>query len=170
MGELHGLAAFFRDSLARPRTFQELWRLAHPPRTSFMKGKGLDWRAYSLKGAWRTTAGADGAACFEEARELHGACRATFSALMGQIAGALIVEVSTCLDDFLEDYAARKRAAAALDFDDLLLQARRLVTEHDQVRRALGRRYRHIFVDEFQDTDPLQARDHLRPRLGRAPR
>ena len=28
---------------------------------------------------------------------------------------------------------------------------------HDAVRRALGQRYRHIFVDEFQDTDPIQA-------------
>ena len=29
--------------------------------------------------------------------------------------------------------------------------------EHDTVRRALGRQYRHIFIDEFQDTDPIQA-------------
>lgn len=157
LGELRSLAEFFRDSLARPRTFEELWRLARPPRTSFMKSQGLDWRAYALKGAWRAAAGADGAALFEAARELHGACRVTFSALMGQIAGALIAEVSGSLDELLDDYAARKRAAAALDFDDLLLGARRLVGEHDQVRRTLGRRYRHIFVDEFQDTDPLQA-------------
>lgn len=157
LGELRNLADFFGDSLVRPRPFEELWRLARPPRTSFMKGKGLDWRAYALKGAWRAAAGADGAALFEAARELYGACRATFGTLMGQIAGALIAEISGSLDDLLDDYAARKRAAAALDFDDLLLQARRLVGGHDQVRRDLGQRYRHIFVDEFQDTDPVQA-------------
>ena len=61
------------------------------------------------------------------------------------------------LDEVLADYAAFKRAAAVLDFDDLLERARALVRGHDAVRRALGQRYRHIFVDEFQDTDPIQA-------------
>lgn len=157
LGELRGLAEFYRDSLAVPRTFEDLWHLARPPRTRFMKRQGLDWRAYTLKSAWLSATGADGAAYFEAARERHEVCKRTFSALMGQIAGALVWEVSASLDELLEDYAARKRAAAALDFDDLLLRARRLVRDHDAVRRALGERYRHIFVDEFQDTDPLQA-------------
>lgn len=157
LGELRDLAEFYRDSLATPRTFEDLWRLARPPRTRFMNRKGLDWRPYTLKGAWRAAAGADGAARFDAARERHDACRRAFSALMGQIAGALIWEVSASLDELFEDYAARKRAAAALDFDDLLLRARSLLRDHDAVRRALGERYRHIFVDEFQDTDPLQA-------------
>jgi ATP-dependent exoDNAse (exonuclease V) beta subunit len=39
----------------------------------------------------------------------------------------------------------------------LIFLARDLVTNHEDVRQALGRRYRHIFVDEFQDTDPIQA-------------
>lgn len=158
LGELRSLAEFFRDSLARPRTFEELWRLARPPRTSFMKGKeSLDWRSYAFKNAWRAAAEVDGAALFEAAQELYRTCGTTFSALIGQIADALIAQVSDSLDDLLDDYAARKRAAAALDFDDLLLRARRLVREHDHVRRALGQRYRHILIDEFQDTDPLQA-------------
>ena len=50
-----------------------------------------------------------------------------------------------------------KRAAAVLDFDDLLLCAHKLVSDHEPVRVALGTRYRHIFVDEFQDTDRVQA-------------
>ena len=44
-----------------------------------------------------------------------------------------------------------------LDFDDLLERARALVRNHTTIRRALGARYRHVFVDEFQDTDPVQA-------------
>src|SRR5262249_41199718 len=36
-------------------------------------------------------------------------------------------------------------------------QARTLVRGNDSVRRALGERYLHILVDEFQDTDPVQA-------------
>ena len=54
-------------------------------------------------------------------------------------------------------YEALKRAAGALDFVDLLLRARDLLVTHARVRRAFQERFTHIFVDEFQDTDPLQA-------------
>jgi len=40
---------------------------------------------------------------------------------------------------------------------DLLLRARDLVRDRSEVRADLQRRLTHIFVDEFQDTDPLQA-------------
>ena len=45
----------------------------------------------------------------------------------------------------------------ALDFLDLLLRARDLVRDDAIVRAHFQRRFRRIFVDEFQDTDPLQA-------------
>jgi ATP-dependent helicase/nuclease subunit A len=44
-----------------------------------------------------------------------------------------------------------------LTFEDLLLGAARLLRTHVGARRALGERYRHLLVDEFQDTDPIQA-------------
>jgi CRISPR-associated exonuclease Cas4 len=44
-----------------------------------------------------------------------------------------------------------------LDFDDLLLHVRSLVRNHEEVRRAIGRRYKYILVDEFQDTDRVQS-------------
>src|SRR5205823_12153734 len=50
-----------------------------------------------------------------------------------------------------------KRRTGALDFVDLLLRARDLLARHPQVRRAFQSRFTHLFVDEFQDTDPLQA-------------
>jgi ATP-dependent exoDNAse (exonuclease V) beta subunit len=53
-------------------------------------------------------------------------------------------------------YQAQKRRAGQLDFMDLLLYARDLL-RHDAARAELQRAYRRIFVDEFQDTDPLQA-------------
>jgi ATP-dependent exoDNAse (exonuclease V) beta subunit len=53
-------------------------------------------------------------------------------------------------------YQAQKRRAGQLDFMDLLLQARELL-RHDAARAELQRLYLRIFVDEFQDTDPLQA-------------
>jgi ATP-dependent exoDNAse (exonuclease V) beta subunit len=57
----------------------------------------------------------------------------------------------------LDGYEARKRRAGKLDFLDLLVRARDLVRDEPGVRRELQREYTHFFVDEFQDTDPLQA-------------
>ena len=54
-------------------------------------------------------------------------------------------------------YQTRKAETGALDFEDLLVCARDLVRDKQEVRRAFQERYRCIFVDEFQDTDPLQA-------------
>ncbi|WP_235879955.1 UvrD-helicase domain-containing protein [Polyangium aurulentum] len=54
-------------------------------------------------------------------------------------------------------YEARKAEAGAVDFEDLLVRARDLLRDSEEVRRAFQLRYRCIFVDEFQDTDPLQA-------------
>jgi ATP-dependent exoDNAse (exonuclease V) beta subunit len=59
--------------------------------------------------------------------------------------------------DVLEEYVRLKSRAGCLDFLDLLLRARDLVRDHPVVRAELQRRITHIFVDEFQDTDPLQA-------------
>jgi ATP-dependent exoDNAse (exonuclease V) beta subunit len=76
---------------------------------------------------------------------------------MGAAATAIVAILADELGDVLFDYAVFKRAAAVLDFDDLLLRAAGMLCVHEGVRRALGERYRYILVDEFQDTDPLQA-------------
>jgi ATP-dependent helicase/nuclease subunit A len=56
------------------------------------------------------------------------------------------------------DYAARERRRVnALNYGDLLILTARVLRENAGVRRALQRKYRHLFVDEFQDTDPVQA-------------
>jgi ATP-dependent exoDNAse (exonuclease V) beta subunit len=57
----------------------------------------------------------------------------------------------------VDRYEEAKTRAASLDFLDLLLRARDLVRDSTAVRADLQRRLTHIFVDEFQDTDPLQA-------------
>ncbi len=45
-----------------------------------------------------------------------------------------------------------------LDYDDLLVYTRRLLDEHEDIRRRLSDRYPYIMVDEYQDTNPIQAR------------
>ncbi len=54
-------------------------------------------------------------------------------------------------------YERRKRRAGRVDFVDLLLAARDLLRDRQEVRAEFQRRFTHVFVDEFQDTDPLQA-------------
>ena len=51
----------------------------------------------------------------------------------------------------------RKVEANGMDFDDLLLNWRRLLAENDAVRRAAAQRFRHVLVDEYQDVNHLQA-------------
>ena len=54
-------------------------------------------------------------------------------------------------------YQDEKRRHALLDYDDLLLEGRRLLTEHDDLRQHLSRRFQYLMVDEYQDTNRLQA-------------
>ena len=62
-------------------------------------------------------------------------------------------ELKSCVAEF----EAAKSRAGALDFLDLLLKARNLIRGDEGVRRSFQSRFQRIFVDEFQDTDPLQA-------------
>jgi len=54
-------------------------------------------------------------------------------------------------------YERLKKRLGRLDFLDLLLATRDLVRDDTAVRADFQRRFTHLFVDEFQDTDPLQA-------------
>jgi ATP-dependent helicase/nuclease subunit A len=55
-------------------------------------------------------------------------------------------------------HASRERRRRnALNYGDLLQLAARVLRGNAEVRRALQEKYRWLFVDEFQDTDPVQA-------------
>jgi DNA helicase-2/ATP-dependent DNA helicase PcrA len=54
-------------------------------------------------------------------------------------------------------YTARLRQAQALDFDDLIMTTVHLLQSHPHVAEAYRRRFRHVLVDEYQDTNTLQA-------------
>jgi len=54
-------------------------------------------------------------------------------------------------------YKEYKTANQLMDYDDLILNLRILLEEHEEVRSDLSRRYRYIMVDEYQDTNTIQA-------------
>lgn len=53
-------------------------------------------------------------------------------------------------------YETEKAAAGALDFDDLLIKTANLFAENTAVREKWQRRFRHILIDEYQDTNSVQ--------------
>ncbi|MBX5480753.1 MAG: UvrD-helicase domain-containing protein [Myxococcaceae bacterium] len=100
--------------------------------------------------------------------EVYGKRNAELIALRDEVAARLFsfVERSdadlaallrTELAPVADAYQAQKAAAGRLDFTDLLLRTRDLLRHQREARVELQRRFTHLFVDEFQDTDPLQA-------------
>ncbi len=63
-------------------------------------------------------------------------------------------EEITALQRAYDTYKARHNL---MDYDDLLLYLRKLLGEVGNVRTAVSDRYRHIMVDEYQDTNRIQA-------------
>ncbi|MGH7915252.1 MAG: ATP-dependent helicase [Candidatus Binataceae bacterium] len=54
-------------------------------------------------------------------------------------------------------YDAYKRERGLLDYDDLLYRLAELLDRHDNVRRRLSDTYRYVMIDEYQDTNLVQA-------------
>jgi DNA helicase-2/ATP-dependent DNA helicase PcrA len=53
-------------------------------------------------------------------------------------------------------YERARREAGALDFDDLLLEAVNMLRDHPEIRQRWQERFRHILIDEYQDTNAVQ--------------
>ena len=65
--------------------------------------------------------------------------------------------LSAQIEDVLTRYAARKQAQGLMDFDDLLVLWLKLLKEHEEVRELYQKRFQFVLVDEYQDTNQLQA-------------
>ena len=78
-------------------------------------------------------------------------------ALLERAEAELAAHLREELRPLVATYESLKGSMGKLDFLDLLLRARDLVREDHGVREQLQSRFTHFFVDEFQDTDPLQA-------------
>ncbi|HLG19383.1 MAG TPA: UvrD-helicase domain-containing protein [Bdellovibrionota bacterium] len=139
------------------RQIERFYREVRAARAASVEGKE---RALLLridpkpKGNQKRWARAD--ACREQRAAmtaLAGRLEKTKETLRESIAGELI----GWLSDFVLFVEAEKRRSGKLDFDDLLFLARDLLKRIPDVRSYFQRRYRYFLVDEFQDTDPVQA-------------
>ena len=120
------------------------------------------YSSYRKKGKWANTAKgaglakADGERLNIAAEGHYAACCDAWTSLLQAAASHVLAALIEVARPILQRYRDRKRTNAQLDFDDLIFAARDLLRDHDDVRRALGQRFAHVLVDEFQDTDPLQ--------------
>ncbi|MCI0568792.1 MAG: UvrD-helicase domain-containing protein, partial [Acidobacteria bacterium] len=92
-------------------------------------------------------------AALQRVEEGLNCCR---SERLERAAGPLRAALGGLLPLFDAEYQRQKRSLAALDFADLEWLARDLLVRSTEVRQRLQRRFRHVFLDEFQDTNPLQ--------------
>jgi DNA helicase-2/ATP-dependent DNA helicase PcrA len=68
-----------------------------------------------------------------------------------------LVDVNFELAELFRRYIDYKRTKSLVDYDDLLTGLRDLLADHAEVRQRLSDTYRFIMVDEYQDTNHLQA-------------
>ena len=114
----------------------------------FLSGwKGKDWRAYYGKDSFPA----------DDLRNRRDALKVRVKEFVDKAGADLAPRLREELWQVVEGFEQLKERAGYLDFLDLLLRARNLVRDNRDVRVDLQRRFTHIFVDEFQDTDPLQA-------------
>ncbi|NLG68056.1 MAG: UvrD-helicase domain-containing protein, partial [Firmicutes bacterium] len=77
---------------------------------------------------------------------------------LGEAAGQAVAQrLAAWLREFVAWAQQEKRRLGLADFLDQLLWCRDLLRDHLEVRRHFQRRFQAVLVDEFQDTDPLQA-------------
>jgi DNA helicase-2/ATP-dependent DNA helicase PcrA len=68
-----------------------------------------------------------------------------------------LLEHAEALTTIAEQYAQYKRERGLLDYDDLLFMLSELLTNDAAVRQRLSATYRYIMIDEYQDTNVIQA-------------
>jgi ATP-dependent exoDNAse (exonuclease V) beta subunit len=112
------------------------------------------FRGWGYKG-WPNTTFGD--LTRDEVLTRRDAVRADLEAFIASSEADLAPLLHEALQDAIADYELLKSKSGCLDFLDLLIKARDLVRDNAGVRRELQSRFSHFFIDEFQDTDPLQA-------------
>jgi ATP-dependent exoDNAse (exonuclease V) beta subunit len=162
ISQLEMLDGLYVPGFRADTSFRQLWAYSHPQHISAMKKDSCELRQYKCKGKWREAAKCTGQSQAKADRHNDEACALydkvgeSLQILVGLAAESVQARLISALDDFQASFRSFKRQSALLDFDDLLYFARDLLRTNPAVRAALADRYRHVLVDEFQDTDPLQ--------------
>ena len=90
-------------------------------------------------------------------KELFSDFREKHEAIAAELRTEALVGVLPYAEGFVHGYERERKAAGKADFDDLLVWARDLLRTSAEARSYFRRRFPCLLVDEFQDTDPIQA-------------
>ncbi|MDQ3667450.1 MAG: UvrD-helicase domain-containing protein [Acidobacteriota bacterium] len=110
-------------------------------------GRAKDWKAYYARDSFPA----------DEIRNRRDELKVRVQKFVDDAGADLAPRLREELWPVVEEFEQLKERAGYLDFLDLLLRARNLIRDNRDIRIELQQRFTHIFVDEFQDTDPLQA-------------
>lgn len=134
-----------------------------------VSGSDLDWLEQALAELRVPGYGGRTPAGFPHTRKWRDAFRTRLLAFQRESNADLAGLLREDLRGLVGDYENAKQKAGLLDFDDLLLKTRDLLRDHPEVREELAARFRHIVVDEYQDTDPMQTEIVLLLTAGEPP-
>ena len=76
---------------------------------------------------------------------------------IGALRTAAFIPTFEAVRRFVVDQSARRKREGQAGFHDLLVWARDMLRDSPGARRRFQSRFHHLLVDEFQDTDPIQA-------------
>jgi ATP-dependent helicase/nuclease subunit A len=127
-----------------------LGRLADSETRRAVLGGMLRLKIRGAVGRWKPGA-------LAQIRERLGSLQEELAALRTAHGHWLAAGAVNWLRGYVAEYQTLKAREGILDFDDLLLLARNMLRDNPEVRRDFQQRFEAILVDEFQDTDPLQA-------------
>lgn len=145
---LHSIARFVRENTRLERVHSRDYDGLEAALRGFMRAKA--WTYKSWKESY-------GELTDTEVMRRRTSVKAHLDAVVAACDADLAPLLQQELQGAVQEYELLKANQGALDFLDLLIKARDLVKDDDAVRRDLQRRFRRFYVDEFQDTDPLQA-------------
>ena len=90
-------------------------------------------------------------------KEVRDEFREVGQAFLSAVKFAPLAPMLNELGRFAREYETSRKSDGVANFRDLLVWTRDMLRDDPAARAQLQRRYSHILIDEFQDTDPLQA-------------
>ena len=134
---------------------------ADPPARLAVLGECTVWR-FGRTGNRANWSGGD----LEEIRAACGELAGQAKAIVRRTQNACVRLLAQRIGQLVLDAARDRQGDGRLEFHDLLVLARELVRTHPEVRAALADRYQRLFLDEFQDADPIQVELAVRIAAG----
>jgi ATP-dependent exoDNAse (exonuclease V) beta subunit len=122
-------------------------QLARSGRLSFTKGRTQDWTTDPATGINGCTA----------LKNLMRDLEQTRAEELGRLREAVLSPLLESIRGFVVTQAAERKSEGRAEFHDLLTWARDLLRDNSEARAHFQRRFSHLLVDEFQDTDPIQS-------------